>query len=57
MEICKPENEVGLRHLPAISKFGGRQVEALWALEWAWQQIFGSIGIDEANSFQLKFCI
>jgi len=33
--------------------FGG-----LWALEWAWQTFFWqSIGIDENNTFQLKFFI
>jgi len=38
---------------------GGRQIKALWALEWAWQIFFldHSIGIDETNTFQLKFFI
>jgi len=38
---------------------GGRQISALWALEWSWQTFFfgQSIGIDETNSFQLKFFI
>jgi len=27
----------------------------LWALKWAWQTFFQSIGIDENNTFQLKF--
>jgi len=31
----------------------------LWALEWAWQAFSfdQSIGIDETNTFQLKFFI
>jgi len=32
-----------MRHLPAISIYGyvvGRQIYALWALEWAWQTFF-----------------
>jgi len=50
MEICK-------RHLNAPPT-GGRQIEALWALEWAWQFFLDqSVGIDETNTFQLKFFI
>jgi len=30
----------------------------LWALKWAWQTFFcQSIGIDENNTFQLKFVV
>jgi len=43
-------------------------VENLWALEWAWQMgvrvgvanldlLDQSIGIDETNTYKLKFCI
>jgi len=34
---------------------GATQIQALWALEWAWQTFFldQSIGIDETNTFQL----
>jgi len=33
-------------------------VDGLWALKWAWQIFLGqSIGIDETNTFQLKFVI
>jgi len=31
---------------------GARGLGGLWALEWAWQTLFG---IDEDNTFQLKF--
>jgi len=61
MEICKQQSEMkkGKRRY-ASSKArltGGRQIEALWALERAWQ-IYQSIGIDETNTFQFKiFCL
>jgi len=44
MEICQQQSEIVMRHLPAISIYnyvGGRQITALWALEWAWQLVFG----------------
>jgi len=41
-------SEIKIRHLPAIY--------ALWALEWEWQIFLGqSIGIDDSNTYQLKF--
>jgi len=50
-----------MRLLPTISIYGymgGRQIYALRAFEWAWQTFLGqSIGIDETNTFQLKFFI
>jgi len=58
MEMCKKTRESEMRHLPAISIYGyvgGRQIYALWAIEWAWQPFIQSIGIDETNKFQLKF--
>jgi len=37
---------------------GARGLGGLWALEWAWQIFFDqSIGINETNTFQLKFFI
>jgi len=45
-----------MRHLPLIticSYVGGRQIQAFWALEWAWR-LGQSKGIDETNTFQLK---
>jgi len=39
-----PLKSIEIRHLPAIlinGYVGRRQVYALWALEWAWQTIFG----------------
>jgi len=34
-----------------VTSLGG-----LWALKWTWQTFLGeSIGIDENNTFQLKF--
>jgi len=49
-----------MRHLAAISTHGyvgGRRISELMALEWASKLLLGqSIGIDETNSFQLKFC-
>jgi len=39
MEMCKKTRESEMRHLPAISYMfyvGGRQVQVLWALEWAY---------------------
>jgi len=45
-----------MRHFPAISIYGGRQISAIWALEWARQSFLGqSIGIDETNTFQIKY--
>jgi len=42
-----------MRHLPVISIYGylgGRQIKALWALEWACQTFLDqSIGIDVTN--------
>jgi len=38
MEMCKQQSDIEMRHLPAISIngfVGGRQIYALWALEWA----------------------
>jgi len=46
MEICKQQSEIEMRHLSAISSYGyvgGKQIYALWALEWAWQTFFESI--------------
>jgi len=46
MEVCKQQSEIETRHLPEVSicgYVGGRQISALWALEWAWQTFFGSI--------------
>jgi len=59
MEICKPQSEIEVRRLPAISIYGyvgGKLIQALWALVWAWQFFLDqSIGIDGTNTFQLKF--
>jgi len=49
-----------MRNIPAISLYGyvgGRQIYALWALEWACQTFFWgqSKGIDETNKLQLQF--
>jgi len=49
-----------MRNIPAISLYGyvgGRQIYALWALEWACQTFFWgkSNGIDETNKLQLQF--
>jgi len=58
METCKQQSEIVMR-LPAISIYGyvgDRQILELWASEWAWQTFLDqSMGIDETNTFQLKF--
>jgi len=38
---------------------GATGLVGFWALEWAWQSFFldESIGTDETNTLQLKFCI
>jgi len=43
MEILKQQSETEMRHLLLISIYGyvgGRQILALWALEWAWQTFY-----------------
>jgi len=51
MEICKQQNEITMRHLPAVDRFKR-------ALEWAWKIFFDlSIGIDETNTYQVKLFI
>jgi len=58
MEKCKQQSEIEMSHLPGISIYGyvgGRQIYALWALEWACQTFFGSIGINKNNTYQIRF--
>jgi len=49
MEICKQQSKTEMRHLPLISIYGyGRYGRGKFFLGQ-------SIGIDETNTFQLKF--
>jgi len=53
MEIWKQQSEIEMRHLPAIDRFkryGRKSGRGKFFLNQ-------SVGIDEANSFQLKFFI
>jgi len=53
MEICKQQSEIKMRHLPEVYRFkrlGARVGVANFFLDQ-------SIGIDETNTFQLKFFI
>jgi len=61
LEICKQQNEIKMRHLPA-----GDQREMEICKQWSEIEmrhlpaisIYGqSIGIDETSKFKLKFCI
>jgi len=51
MEICKQQSEIKMRHLPAVDRFKRYEVGVA---SWFFDQ---SIGIDETNTFQLKFFI
>jgi len=44
MEICKQQGEIKMRHLPAVDRFKRLFLDQ-------------SIGIDDTNTFQLKFFI
>jgi len=50
MEICKQQSEIEMRHLPAVDRLKryGRKSGRGKFLDQ-------SVGIDEANTFQLKF--
>jgi len=52
MEICKQQNEIEMRHLPAVDRFKryGRKSGRDKFLDQ-------SKGIDETNTFELKFFI
>jgi len=41
MEICEHQSEIGMRQLPAISKYGYVSGKNILALEWAWQTFLG----------------
>jgi len=53
MEICKQQSEIKVRHLPAVDRFK-RYGRVRGGMANFLDQ---SIGIDETNTFQLKFCI
>jgi len=53
MEICKQQSEIKMRHLPAVDRFiryGRWSGRGKFFLEQ-------SIGIDDTNTFKLKFVI
>jgi len=48
MEICKQQSEIEMRHLPAVDRLKRYGLIIIIIMDQ-------SIGIDETNTFQLKF--